>query len=206
MVNVLGMIFSSSLQEHRRTEFKARLDEIRIKEKLSRLASVDELTGVFNRRKLIQLATAEFERFKNNGHQFSVLMIDLDDFKQINDTYGHEFGDRFLCQVAERLRFTLRQSDIISRHGGDEFTLLLHGMKRKEDVVRVATNIFRSFEKPVIIDEHEIFIRASMGISFFPDHGCDIDTLLNKADGAMYTVKKAEKNSFAILPFNEPHL
>jgi diguanylate cyclase (GGDEF)-like protein len=199
MVNVLGLIFSSSLQKHRRTEFKARLEETRIKEKLSRLAAVDELTGVFNRRKLLQLATLEFERFKSNGHQFSVLMIDIDHFKQANDTCGHDAGDEMLTKFASFVANKLRDKDIWGRWGGEEFVLVLPGLSREQGK-RIAERLrLGVMEEHPLPPQQPFPFTISIGLTVVQEQDQFFGDVVKRADEAMYIAKRNGRNRTEVL-------
>jgi diguanylate cyclase (GGDEF)-like protein len=136
-----------------------------------------------------------------------VLFLDLDQFKQINDTLGHGVGDRLLQAVAERLRRSLRSSDAIARGdlsgtnedvcrlGGDEFIVSISNIVRGEDAAKVAKRILESLQQPFHLDEQEVFISASIGVSLFPQDGTDLETLLKNADAAMYQAKEAGRNN-----------
>jgi len=155
----------------------------------------DFLTELPNRKYFQEILSREIALAEGKNKILAVAFIDLDDFKQINDSYGHDTGDRFLCEVAVRLKAVLRNTDIISRQGGDEFALLLTDIKEKEDVTVIVGKIFKAFEIPVNIDNNELRIQASIGISIFPNDGNDIKNLLKKADAAMYVAKKSGKNA-----------
>lgn len=169
-------------------------DRKRTEQELAYLAYHDALTGLHNRKAFHEKLEEVLKDAKRYGVERSILYIDLDHFKKVNDVYGHELGDKLLVQVADRLRKTLRETDYISRLGGDEFTVILGGIIRS-DPVRVAQRILKSLSMPydvhgVIID----FVTPSIGISTFPDDGHDVDTLLKHADCAMYEAKQTRNN------------
>ncbi|MDZ7844484.1 MAG: GGDEF domain-containing protein, partial [Anaerolineales bacterium] len=120
---------------------------------------------------------------------------DLDNFKEINDTYGHAAGDAVLQAVGERMVDILRESDLVARWGGDEFTILLYDVGDTESLQIVANKIFSALEKPVDIDQQSLVVEVSMGTAKYPRDGEDIDTLLRHADAAMYEAKKTTGNS-----------
>ena len=160
-------------------------------ERLAFQAQHDTLTGLPNRL-LFQDRVQQGTRVAlRHGKKAAVIWIDLDKYKQINDTLGHRVGDEVLCEVARRLQKCLRQSDSVARVGGDEFTVLAQDLAQPEDAERVAATILSAFQLPLELASHQITITASLGISMFPDHGEDPITLLRHADLAMYSAKHA---------------
>lgn len=170
-------------------------------EHLKYTATHDELTGLPNRvlfydRLQHALARADRTKDKCGSHwKTAVMMIDLDNFKLINDTLGHAKGDQVLKLVAERLRGCLRESDTIARLGGDEFVILIEGTAAAQDCVKVAQKIIGVLTQPFEIDGREYRLGTSIGISQYPDDGSDSDTLFKHSDIAMYQAKN-EKNAF----------
>jgi len=122
----------------------------------------------------------------------------LDGFKAINDNYGHEIGDKVLVNVAGRLSDSVRESDIVARMGGDEFTLILRNVKNTDAVEVTARKIYFSLKQIMHIKEHECQVGSSIGIAVYPQNGKDMDTLLRNADAAMYAVKKNGKGGYQI--------
>jgi len=183
------------------TERKRAEGQIRI------LAYYDGLTLLPNRRLFLEKLGVTLENVKRRGGLHAVLFLDLDRFKQINDTLGHGVGDRLLQAVAERLRRSLRSSDAIARGdlagtnedvcrlGGDEFIVSISNISRGEDAASVAKRILEALQQPFRLDEQEVFISASIGISLFPQDGTDLETLLKNADAAMYQAKEAGRNN-----------
>jgi len=168
-------------------------------ESIKYVAFHDYLTGLPNRNYFEKLFSQELVRARRRNEMLGIAYVDIDNFKQVNDTYGHDMGDLFLCEVTQRLKGALRESDIISRLGGDEFVLLLTDIKDKEDISTVIKRIFQGFEQTVDIDGKTSEIKASIGLSIFPKDGEDMDVLLKKADAAMYYVKyNKNKNSYHI--------
>jgi diguanylate cyclase (GGDEF)-like protein/PAS domain S-box-containing protein len=157
--------------------------------KLHHLAYHDELTGLSNRALFQQMLEHEINRSHRHNHKFAVLFIDLDRFKQVNDSLGHDAGDKVLCEVAERLRYVLRKSDVIARRGGDEFVVILNQLQDSEVVAGVVDKIIREISKPISMGTQEANIGCSVGISLFPDNGVSSDALLQHADIAMYRAK-----------------
>jgi diguanylate cyclase (GGDEF)-like protein len=129
------------------------------------------------------------------------MMLDLDKFKEVNDTLGHHIGDLFLKSVAEKLTSILRQVDTVARFGGDEFVLVLPEQKDAQTALQVARKIMDAFRDTIVLDGHSLTITSSIGISLYPDHGADIDTILKNADSAMYQAKQAGRNQYQL--YNE---
>ena len=180
----------------------------RAEEQIRRLAYCDGLTGIPNRQAFLETLERELQRAKIGNKKFAVLFMDLDAFKRINDTLGHNAGDQLLKMVSERLRETTRPSDLVSRGegverdaaslarlGGDEFTILLPDLERVEHALNVATRVKEAMRRPFLIEGNEIFVTASIGISLFPEDGDDCGSLLKFADTAMYHAKNCGKNN-----------
>lgn len=165
-------------------------------EALVHLAYHDALTGLPNRARLAQHLTALLSRPNGAVAVHAVLFIDLDRFKLINDTLGHRFGDDILQAVAARFRHTLRDTDIVARPGGDEFIIVFTDVRDKLEVEKLAGRILDVFRDPFTVAAHEHFVSASIGVSLFPQHGADVDSLLQRADAAMYAAKAAGGNSY----------
>jgi diguanylate cyclase (GGDEF)-like protein len=165
-------------------------------ERLAFQAQHDTLTGLPNRL-LFQDRVQQASRVAvRHGKKAAVIWMDLDKYKQINDTLGHRVGDEVLCEVARRLRSCLRQSDSVARVGGDEFTVLLQDLAKPEDAERVAATILSAFTPLFELASNQTTLTASLGISMFPEHGEDPITLLRNADIAMYSAKRAGGGTF----------
>jgi predicted signal transduction protein with EAL and GGDEF domain/FixJ family two-component response regulator len=191
----------------------------RAEEQIRRLAYCDSLTGIPNRQAFLEMLERELQRSKIGNKKFAVLFMDLDAFKRINDTLGHNVGDQLLQQVSDRLRDTIRPSDLLSRGdapgreggdssrqqggegtnlarlGGDEFTILIPDLDRVEHALNVAHRVKDAMRRPFLIEGNEIFMTASIGISLFPEDGDDCTSLLKYADTAMYHAKNCGKNN-----------
>jgi len=161
------------------------------------LAYHDTLTGLPNRKLFHERLSESIIWAQQNDKLIALLFVDLDGFKQINDTKGHDIGDLLLQTVAERLKRCLRGSDTVSRLGGDEFTVILRGIKSLSDASKVAQKILTTISQPFILQGQTISISTSIGISVFPFDGEDLDTLVKNADAAMYNAKNQGKNQYA---------
>ena len=171
--------------------------ELKISEdRLRYLAYHDTLTGLPNRKLFHECLSQSIEWAHQNNQLVALLFLDLDGFKLINDTKGHDIGDLLLQTVAERLKRCLRSSDTVSRLGGDEFTVVLPGIPCLTDVAKVAEKILTTINQPFILQNHKIRISSSIGISVYPLNGEDIETLIKNADAAMYSAKELGKNNY----------
>jgi diguanylate cyclase (GGDEF)-like protein/PAS domain S-box-containing protein len=181
---------------------KRRLTEDRLtlaresQERLERLANHDSLTDLPNRgffHSRLQHAIAAASR---QTHPLAVLFIDLDNFKVINDTLGHDVGDQLLIEAAERLKRCVRQEDTLARFGGDEFAVLLEDLGGAREAARTAQRLVKSMSAPFRLSGREMFVSASIGISIYPSDGTDLVTLMKNADTAMYKVKQQGRNGY----------
>jgi diguanylate cyclase (GGDEF)-like protein len=170
----------------------------RAEEELAYMATHDALTGLPNRWLLNDRLTLELARAQRNRQMLALMLLDLDRFKDVNDTLGHPAGDKLLQVVGRRLRSLVRKSDTVARMGGDEFMLLslFPGIKREEDTVKIAQRILEAFRRPFVFDGHEIHITTSIGIAIYPDDGKDADTLIKNADIAMYRAKQRGRDNY----------
>ncbi|NLT97817.1 MAG: EAL domain-containing protein, partial [Christensenellaceae bacterium] len=161
-------------------------------------AFYDHLTGLPNRylfKEKLNQAILDAER---TGRKVGVIFLDLDSFKAVNDTMGHERGDELLKMIADRLRKCVRKSDSVSRFGGDEFLLMINNLVHENDIVKVADKIMEVFRNPLALKGQEYYITASAGIAMYPADGQDANKLINNADIAMYSAKEAGKNQYAM--------
>ena len=159
----------------------------------ARLALLDPLTGLPNRRLLaerLELAVAEA---KLNGHHVGLLLLDVDRFKEINDSLGHDRGDQLLVQVADRLRAITREADTVARLGGDEFAIVLRTVRNVEDATLFAHRVLGVFSEPYDIDGLVLHVETSLGLALLPDHADDVQTLMKRADVAMYVAKAGRR-------------
>jgi diguanylate cyclase (GGDEF)-like protein len=165
-------------------------------QRIQYFATHDGLTNLTNRVLFNELLAIAVQTAQRRASSLAVLFIDLDDFKAINDTLGHEAGDQLLCEVANRLKQVLRGSDVVARFGGDEFVVLIQETVDVESVATVAQKILFSIRKPVALMGRAHEVTASVGVSVYPADAGDAPTLLKHADAAMYVVKEKDKNGF----------
>lgn len=171
-------------------------DTKRVQTALHEMVNHDALTGLPNRRLLNELTGHALRRAEREKSNVAILFIDLDRFKVINDTLGHQVGDKLLIEVSDRLRDVMRDSDTVARLGGDEFMVMMDSLRDVEDASRVAKKIVTSLQNQFVIDGKDIYIGASVGISVFPGDGIDVEELIKAADIAMYKVKSEGKNNY----------
>ena len=175
-------------------------EEISEREKVSAelnfLANHDALTGLPSLRLCKDRLDRSLAEARRNQQMSAVMFLDLDGFKEINDSYGHEFGDLVLKVTADRIQAEIRETDTVARIGGDEFVIILSRVPDLEIVERIATNLNRQISQSIHIVQFEVSISASIGISLYPDHGSTAEDLIRSADKAMYLVKNSGKNGF----------
>lgn len=177
------------------------IERKRMEERLHHMATHDALTGLPNRQLFHDRLTHAIELSrrmssgKNEKWELAVMLLDLDNFKSANDSYGHPQGDILLQSVTERLRNCVRESDTVARMGGDEFTLIFENVSGADDAGVLARKVLAVFNKPFPLAGHEFKVTASIGISLYPRDGQDAETLLSHADIAMYRAKR-HKNTF----------
>ena len=171
-------------------------EQLQAQKRIHYLAHYDVLTNLPNRTLFLE----QFEQFlsqaKQNEQFLALLFVDLDNFKQVNDTYGHPVGDKLLCQAAERMQAVVSENDIVSRHSGDEFALLLRSVDGEKQASKIATAICAELAKPFDVGRGDFFISASVGIACFPNDGLDANILLQRADLAMYRSKELGRNQY----------
>jgi diguanylate cyclase (GGDEF)-like protein/PAS domain S-box-containing protein len=167
-----------------------------IEQQINHMATHDVLTGLPNRMLFIDRLEVALAQSKRNKHKLAVMMLDLDNFKNVNDTLGHMVGDQLLKEVGYRLSGLVRQSDTVARLGGDEFMILLSDIERMEDSVGIAEIVLKAFQQPFVCGNHKLTSSTSIGIAIYPDDGEDIDSLLRNSDIAMYSVKTQGRNNY----------
>ena len=165
-------------------------------ESLKHMAKHDPLTGLANRALFHEYLVHTFERSRRKKTKFAVMYLDLDKFKQINDTMGHHIGDMVLQGFATRLSQLVRASDVVSRLGGDEFTILADSLAHEEEAAIVARKILHAFSKPITCEDREITVSLSIGIATYPRAGDDSDLLVRNADAALYKAKELGRNNY----------
>jgi diguanylate cyclase (GGDEF)-like protein/PAS domain S-box-containing protein len=165
-------------------------------EKLAQLAQYDAVTGLPNRNLLQERLEHAIAQARRHDRGAAVLFVDLDRFKLVNDTHGHQVGDQLLAQVGRSLKDCVRKDDTVSRLGGDEFAVVIADLARPDDAALVAQKILDSFAAPFALGGQEAFITASIGVATFPNDGDGADTLLKCADVAMYRAKESSRNAF----------
>ena len=165
-------------------------------ERIQYLAHYDSLTGLPNRILLADRMKIAIGNAARYSKRLALLFVDLDRFKLVNDSLGHEIGDKLLKVAAERMQSTIRHIDTISRLGGDEFIVLLSQIAAAEDAARVAEKLIAAVSQPYRIEEHELLLTASVGISIYPDSGTEANSLLRNADASMYSAKEAGRNRY----------
>ena len=166
------------------------------KEKINeKKANFDKLTGLPNRFLVMDRLNQLLKSAHRSERKVAVLFLDFDDFKKVNDTLGHETGDRFLAESAKRIKGAVRSCDTVGRLGGDEFLILVGGLDDSIAAAHVARNILQQFSRPVIIDGRELLLTASIGIAVYPDDAHDPGELMRKADSAMYHAKEQGRNT-----------
>jgi len=153
----------------------------------------DLLTDIHNRFSLEKLLDAQIDQARLEATIFGLIYIDLDDFKQVNDSYGHQVGDQYLQEVALRLKRQLRPHDKLARLGGDEFAALVPLVRSRAEVEEIAQRLERCFDEPFALEELILTGSASVGIALYPEDGVTRDELLNVADVAMYSAKNAKR-------------
>ena len=163
-------------------------------------ANFDKLTELPNRALFLDRLDQNLKQSERYQRKFALLFVDLDGFKSVNDTLGHDAGDALLTKTAERLHDCVREADTVARIGGDEFTVILSTIASVDDARTVAKKIIAALSKPFSIGDQKAQIGASIGISVFPENGTDTETLLKRADDAMYTAKKSGKNDYRLCP------
>lgn len=170
----------------------------RANDKLRHLAHYDPLTGLANRTLLKDRSEVALAQAKRGGYDVAVITMDLDNFKTVNDTLGHAAGDEVLRLAASRLSQSMRDGDTIARTGGDEFVALVTRCASKAEGLRVAERLIEAFNEPLRGDNSHYRITISAGISFFPDDGDDLETLVHSADAALYGAKRDGRNRFQV--------
>ena len=172
------------------------IERKQIEQRLTKLAHFDSLTGLANREYFNITFTRAVEQADRRNQTLGLMFLDLDHFKEINDTLGHLMGDKLLVCIAERLKSCVRSIDFIARLGGDEFVIILDDIKTSKIATNIAEKILSALSNPVDLANTEVFISSSIGITLFPDDGDNVNDLLKHADVAMYKAKDLGRNNF----------
>ena len=169
-----------------------------VEKSIYRLAFRDSLTNLPNRRSFMNKLRTEMVDKKLSKSKLSVFFIDLDNFKQINDQWGHDTGDTVLKEASRRIRSVIRPTDIAARFGGDEFVVLLKDVREREDAITIAKRILMEFQNPIKIMDQDYQVTSSIGVAYYPDHGESPEELIKNADTALYDVKERGKSDFGV--------
>ena len=175
----------------------------RLQDQLEHMARHDQLTGLPNRFLFNDRLQQTLIQAKRRKSHLALMYLDLDDFKFVNDTYGHEAGDALLVAAGQRMTACVRESDTVARMGGDEFTILLGDIQGHENVTRIADLLIKSLGEPFHMDQGECSIGVSIGIAVYPNDGETLDILMSRADLALYQVKREGRNAYR---FADPNL
>jgi len=175
------------------------------RDEIERLATHDQLTGLPLLRLAVDRSEMAINAARRSGHKVALMFIDLDGFKGVNDTFGHEAGDFVLREVAERLKHCVRSVDTAARIGGDEFIVLITDLQDASASGDVASKIIAAVSQPIDYKGQPLHVGASIGIGVFPDHAQDAANLRKAADGAMYVVKKSGKNAYHFAQESKPN-
>ncbi|PQP81496.1 diguanylate cyclase [Paenibacillus sp. PCH8] len=187
-------------------ELDVEYNKIKISEQISKHLSLhDTLTGLPNRMAFNDRLVLAMNHAQRSEGKLAVMYVDTDGFKQINDGYGHDVGDQVLLETAKRLKENIRSTDIVARHGGDEFSIILSELKDSQHAENVAKKLAAAFEMPFEIADNHIYLSVSIGVSLYPEHGQESSMLLKYADLAMYRIKKNGKNGYAIFDAEKDH-
>ena len=201
-VSLVNLFFHTRIfaQAHEKLEEEIRVRK-KLQERMKHLAQHDSLTGLPNRRLFFDRLSQALTRCHREGNRAAILFLDLDHFKPINDTLGHNVGDGLLKQVAKTMQHCVRESDTIARLGGDEFGIILSDLSDGDEAGLVATKIILSLTTPFEVLGQECQIGTSIGIAIYPEHGTDPNRLLQRADSAMYRAKSLGRNQFELFQF-----
>jgi diguanylate cyclase (GGDEF)-like protein len=193
MAEQLGVARATAREAQQRLEAKV---EERTRQ-LQELAEQDPLTGIANRRQLFGALNEALDRARVSGERVGVFFLDIDNFKTLNDSMGHPYGDRVLIAIARRLEVIARDHGFAARLGGDEFTLVQHGAADSDEIFAFGASIVRAFDTPLQVDNREVIVSVSVGASVFPDHERDAEALLRAADAALFRAKALGRSQLA---------
>jgi diguanylate cyclase (GGDEF)-like protein len=173
-------------------------DRRKAEENIRHMAYHDALTDLPNRKLFQQRFDVLAREVKQTGLRLALIFLDLDNFKDVNDSYGHDTGDLMICEVARRLQSRIGKNDIVTRIGGDEFIVLLANVENESQALAAAAAIQNGLTDVVEVNGYRILVESSMGVSIFPDDGERLDVLLKNADDAMYAVKRTGRNNIRL--------
>jgi diguanylate cyclase (GGDEF)-like protein/PAS domain S-box-containing protein len=194
---IVNTIFNDDGSVHRRLSLFSDITEKRKSEKIIwKQANFDSLTGLANRNMFHERLAREINHSQRDKLNFALLLIDLDHFKEINDTLGHDMGDILLIEASRRISSAVRETDTVARLGGDEFTIIVTQVEDPSNVERVAQSIVDRLAEPFKLNDESVYVSASIGITLFPEDSTQIDVLLKNADQAMYESKKLGRNRY----------
>ena len=192
-------LVKSRLDEYNlRRSVRYALERKELEDRLTFLSQSDPVTGLPNRASLLQFLGRAVSRARSQDAKVAVLLLDLDRFKIVNDSLGHDMGDRLLKVVADRLRENLRDVDIVARLGGDEFAILLEGVSSDDEAVATAQRLLEALTPPARLNDYEIASTGSIGVALYPDHAESATELLQRADRAMYRAKQNGRDGYAL--------
>ena len=194
MAGQLAAARASTREAHQKLEAKV---EERTRQ-LQELAEQDPLTGLANRRHLFSALNQALDCARTSGERVGVFFLDVDNFKTLNDSLGHAYGDRVLIAIAQRIEVIARACGFAARLGGDEFTVVHQGADETDEILELGAAIVRAFETPVVVDEREVIVSVSVGASIFPDHEADVESLLRAADAALFRAKALGRSQLAV--------
>ncbi|MGP5159433.1 diguanylate cyclase [Pseudoalteromonas prydzensis] len=194
VVHILWSVRWSDLHQVRIAVAHDITERKEFEKQLQHLVGHDQLTGLANRTLLLDRVQNSLASADRTAVELSLLFIDIDGFKEVNDTHGHLVGDKLLQKIAERLLECVRGSDTVGRFGGDEFVVVLNGIKSRADVLHVAEKIRYKCAEPFIIDDKKLTLSSSIGLASYPEHGSSDMQLIQYADQAMYIAKVAGGN------------
>ena len=191
MVVILVWVGVLRRQVHRQTVVIRRSEE-----RFRHIAEHDGLTGLPVRGVLLDRLGLALNKIRSQSDSLALLMVDVDKFKQINDSLGHAAGDAVLCTIGSRLQRSLRPTDIVARMGGDEFTVLLTGLRHLDEAKMIASQLVTTVSAPIEFDGHQLEISVSIGVATYPEGGVDVESLLRNSDAALYAAKTSGRNRF----------
>jgi len=189
MMAVLGWVGILRRQVHQQTEI-IRRSEARFRH----MAEHDGLTGLPVRNVLLERLGLAVDEIKRQACSLALLMVDVDNFKHINDTMGHAMGDQVLITIGARLQESLRSTDTVARMGGDEFTVLLTGLNSPEEAQKIASHLVSKISEPMVLQGIRVEVSVSVGVATYPEDGSDVKTLLRNSDAALYQAKANGRN------------